>query len=283
MRRANQRSLRFGPRKRVVAERRPMIFRSSARIHLVAQVAAGRDARFVRAKSGNLDVITQQIGILRNGIDFAGEKLLLIIEARTPREVRADFQIFAHALANHVRRVHAFGRIRVMRATGRMNVMIAGPPTALGRIDPAFHFEVELIALCASIVSVCRLRDRFRPARKLDRVFAVGQTKRFAVGAIDLRMKAEIRREPFRLARINAALRVANLETASGRLSVFVEDVESDRARRLRIKQNIDFIAEAEILRALPDIEHQFGFAFAGVAAVKLNDAIFEAEATQVF
>src|SRR5262245_52824384 len=96
---------------------------------------------FMGAESGNFDIVPQQIRILGNWIVLAAEKLLLIIEAWPPGEIRTDFQIFAQAMADHVDSVHAFGWLHVMRAACRVNVMIAGPPAELGRIDPAFDFE----------------------------------------------------------------------------------------------------------------------------------------------
>src|SRR5438552_4507779 len=98
-------------------------------------------AGVVRAKAGDFDVITEQIGILRNFVHSAAEELLLIIEAWTPGEIRADLQVFAHAMADHVLGVDAFGRLDVMGATSGMDVMIARPPARFRWINPADELE----------------------------------------------------------------------------------------------------------------------------------------------
>ena len=99
----------------------------------------------VRAEAADLDVVAEQVGELRNLVLVPGEELLLVIEARAPREIAADFQILAEAMAHHVLREHAFGGIRVVRATGGVNVMIAGPPAELRGIDPALDLEGQFV------------------------------------------------------------------------------------------------------------------------------------------
>src|ERR1041384_1115382 len=95
-------------------------------------------------ETGDLNVVPQQVGILRNFIYRAAEKLLLKIKAWPPSQVRADFQILAFHLPNHVRGEHAFGRFLIMSAAGGMNMMIAGPPTHDGRIDPTLGFKRQV-------------------------------------------------------------------------------------------------------------------------------------------
>src|SRR4051812_10679406 len=102
-----------------------------------------------------------------------------------------------------------------MRATSGVDVMVAGPPAAFGRIDPAFDFEIP-----GAIFGVhgqgARLQNRFGSAGKSDGVISVGQKEAFTVGAIDLRMESEIGREALGLAGIDAALGVANFKACGG-------------------------------------------------------------------
>ena len=46
-------------------------------------------------------------------------------------------------MPHHVRRMNALGRLHVVRAAGRVNVMIARPPAELRRIDPALDLKAR--------------------------------------------------------------------------------------------------------------------------------------------
>src|SRR6266403_1903397 len=98
-------------------------------------------SRFMRSESGNFHVITQQVRILRHAIDLAAEKLLLKIKTWPPGQIAAHLQIFAQAMAHHVRRSDTFRRLGIMSTARGMDVMISRPPTQFGRIDPALHLE----------------------------------------------------------------------------------------------------------------------------------------------
>ena len=100
-------------------------------------------AGVVGAETGDFHIIPKQVGILGDLVVLSSEKLFLIIEAGAPGEIRADLEVFALAMARHVGRVDAFGGVGVMRATGGVNMMIAGPPAHGGRIDPALDLEGE--------------------------------------------------------------------------------------------------------------------------------------------
>src|SRR4051794_21895819 len=102
-------------------------------------------AAFMRTEAGDFDVITQQIRRMRNDVFATGEKLLLIIEARPPGEVRTDLQVFALAVPGHVGRMNAFSGRGVMRAARRVNMMIATPPAQAGGIDPAPHLKAQFL------------------------------------------------------------------------------------------------------------------------------------------
>src|SRR6266404_3362652 len=98
-------------------------------------------SRFMRSESGNFHVIPQQVRILRHAIDLAAEKLLLKIKAWSPSQIAAHFQIFAQAMAHHVRWRDPLRRLGIMSTARGMDVMISGPPAQFGRIDPALHLE----------------------------------------------------------------------------------------------------------------------------------------------
>src|SRR5688572_11663309 len=137
MRGSDNTALRLGPPQRVEAQRRPVMGGRSSGIHLLAQAKEHQVARAVRAETRNLHVIAQDVRILGYVVLLAGEKLLLVIEARAPGEIRADLEILALTVSDHVGGEHALRRIRIVRAPGGMDVMIAGPPAELGGIDPA--------------------------------------------------------------------------------------------------------------------------------------------------
>ena len=74
---------------------------------------------------------------------------------------------------------------------------------------------------------------------------------------------------------------VAKLKTGRGRLAVLVEHLKCDLASRFAIEEQIDLVSKAEILCSLANVEAELGIAFAGVAAVKLDDAIFQGQAAE--
>ena len=50
---------------------------------------------------------------------------------------------------------------------------------------------------------------------------------------------------------------------------------------RLAVEKQTDFVAEAQVLSTLPDIETQLGITLACVSAVKLDDTILKFQATE--
>src|SRR5215203_1386120 len=107
MRGSSHRALLLRPLQSVQPERRPVLAGISTRKHLLLEPQQHEMSALVRAKAAHLDVVTQQVRILRNLVDAAAEKLLLKIEARPPSEIRADFEIFAFAMPKHVLSEHA--------------------------------------------------------------------------------------------------------------------------------------------------------------------------------
>jgi hypothetical protein len=67
-----------------------------------------------------------------------------MIEAGSPGEDAADIQTLAFDLAEHVRRLYAFGGRRVMRTTGGVDVMIAAEVPAGRGVDPALEPDGDL-------------------------------------------------------------------------------------------------------------------------------------------
>ena len=94
-------------------------------------------------------------------------------------------------------------------------------------------------------------------------------------------METKIRREPFRLRRIDPALLIANEERSGRGLIVFIPHTKDDLVRRLAVEKNVHLVAESEVLGSLADIEFELGLALAGVAAVELHHAIFQRQAGQ--
>ena len=234
----------------------------------------------VRAEAGDLDVVAQHVGMNGNLVVFAGEELLLIIEARPPRQVRADLQVFAENVPHHVLRVDALGRVCVVRAAGGVDVVVAGDVAKLHRVNPPLDLEIEALRGLRNR-DLARLLHGLRTAIELDNVIALRQTNRLAIHAIDLRMKREVRREALGLRGVDAALRVANDEAGGARLVVFVLHTERDFRRGQTGEKQIHLVAKTDVLRALADVETNLRLALAGVAAVELHEAILDGEAAE--
>src|SRR5207237_10457358 len=97
---------------------------------------------------------------------LATEKLFLIVVAGAPSKDRADVQFLALDLAHHIIRLHAFGRILIMRAAGCMHVMITGVPMVFRGIDPALHGKRKFASACGSYFELVGLRVVFGTFRR---------------------------------------------------------------------------------------------------------------------
>ena len=144
MRRAGDRPLLLGPAQRVQAERRPVRRSSRRRGSSAPSAAAGTGGRCGASRSRRLRCRsaagTDSCETLSS---LPVKNCNLVVEARPPGQVAADLQVFAQAVAHHVLGVHAFGRVGVVRAAGRVDVMVAGVPAEQRRIDPAFDLVAE--------------------------------------------------------------------------------------------------------------------------------------------
>lgn len=68
---------------------------------------------------------------------------------------------------------------------------------------------------------------------------------------------------------------------AGGRCAILVGDVQRHLMGQLDIKEHIDLVPEAKILRALPNVEHELGLPETRVPGVELQDAVFAGQAAQ--
>ncbi len=158
-----------------------------------------------------------------------------------------------------------------------MNVVIAGIPAARGEIDPALEPELQCPAGAPDLEGNAA-RDVLGPAGGVDGVGAGGQADDVAVGAVDLGLKVEVRREPLSGRWIQPSLRIADRERRRRRLAAFVEDAQPYLGRRQDAEEDRRVVAEADVLRALPDVGRERCFALPGVTAVELQDAVFDRE-----
>src|SRR5437588_4214347 len=156
---------------------------------------------------------------------MAAEKLLLIIETRTPGEVGADFQIFADAVADHVLGVNALGWLHIMRAASSVDMVIAGPPATFGRIDPTLQMKGQLLGFVGDLDRL-GLRQIFRPAGIFDGISSFGQPDFLAIAAINLVLKTKVRREALWRRGIDPSILIANDEAGRGGLVVFILDLK---------------------------------------------------------
>jgi len=94
-------------------------------------------------------------------------------------------------------------------------------------------------------------------------------------------MKGEVGRESLGLRRVNALLLIANDKPRSAGPIVFIAHAQRDRVGGCATKQEVGLIAKADVLSALADVERKLRLPLAGVAAVELDDPIFEFESAE--
>src|SRR5687768_9097777 len=101
-------------------------------------------------------------------------------------------------MPDHIGRMHAFGRVAVMGATCGVDMMIPRPPAGSRRADQPPALKRQFLRRVIDR-HFARLGNRFGSARKLDPVRPVPEFHFLAIRAINLRMKSEVRSEPFSL------------------------------------------------------------------------------------
>ena len=139
MRVAADTALRLRPAQHRQRPRRPALAARRPGIDLLLQVEQDDVAERLRTEAADLDVVFHQRQRLAALVGRRREKLPLMIEARAPRQHAADIEPLAFDLPEHVRRIDAFGRRRVVRAACRVDVMVAAVEAARRRIDPALE------------------------------------------------------------------------------------------------------------------------------------------------
>ena len=120
---------------------RPVLDALRAGIVLLLQPQQHEVAGVAGREAGDLDVVAHQVLGGGEAVVLALEELLLEIPARAPAQHAADVQVLAQDVPHHVLRLDALGGLLVVRAAGRVDVVIAGVPAHLRRIDPALEPE----------------------------------------------------------------------------------------------------------------------------------------------
>ena len=123
---------------------RPVLEPLRAGIVLILQAEQHEMAGVARREAGDLQVVVHQPRRRRQRMIDAAEELLLEVVRRPPGQHRREVERFAVDLRPHVFRPDALGRILVVRAAGRVDVVIAGIPAVLRRIDPAQQLKDQL-------------------------------------------------------------------------------------------------------------------------------------------
>src|SRR5437667_160447 len=141
-----------------------------------------------------------------------GEKLLLVVIIRSPSQYRADVHALAANLTDHVVRQHALGRVLIMSAARRMDVVVAGIPAIFRWISPSLELELDFRWPFLIDCEFFLLRQVLRAARVSYGVLAFGQAQGFSVRSVNLRLKKEIRSKALGGVRIKTILLVANNE-----------------------------------------------------------------------
>src|SRR5262249_25949572 len=153
---------------------------------------------------------------------------------------------------------HAFRRIGVMRATGRVDVVIAAVPAEVHRVDPALEPDLDFEAALFRYPDVPFLQLVLRPAAVNHGHLAGRQEHRLAAVPVHLILEEEVRGQALALRRENAHDLVLAVfagpdlllegEAAGGRLAVNIEDRHLDGNGGANVEEHRHFTAEAEVL-----------------------------------
>ena len=262
---------------------RPLLDERRAGVIVLGEAEEAEVAGVRRREAAHLDVVAHQRLRGRKGRWLSFEVLLLDIPTRPPGEDAANVEILADDVPHHVGRADAGGGIFIVRAAGGVDVVVAGEPAALRRLDPAFEAEVLAVSRGACGDRECRpLHPVFGAAGELDGILAGGKSDRLAVGPVDLIVEEEVGGETTGGIGMDATEPVAEHERRGRRGAVVVTDAEGHRHRRKTFKEDRDGGPEAEILRPLADVEPERSLALPGVAGMELKDAVFKREPRQL-
>ena len=173
------------------------------------------------SETADFEVVFDQRRWFRNRIGIWFEKLPLMLKARPPCENAADIQPFAFHMRKHVRRIDSDGWKLIVGAARCVNVMIARIKAEGLRIDPPLQIEFQLRRLIGDFDRP-RLNLILRPATRLNGEFSRRQKNFAAVGAIDLLLKKQIRREPLTLGWVDSASFILKNQTRGRRFSIVI-------------------------------------------------------------
>src|SRR6266849_1781017 len=197
-----------------------------------------------------------------------GEKLLLVVIIRSPSQYRADVHALSANLTDHVVRQHALGRVLIMSAARRMDVVVARIPAIFRWISPSLELELDFRWPFRIDCEFFLLRQVLRAAGVSYGVLAFGQAQGFSVRSVNLRLKKEIRSKPLGGVRIKTILFIANNERSHAGFSVLVSHAEGYRTRRARGEKNCHVVAKTNILSSLTHVKADNGRSLAGVTTV---------------
>src|SRR5262249_26520880 len=133
------------------------------------------------------------------------EVTLLVVPARAPAQAAADVEVLAQDVPHHVLGGDALGGALVVRAAGRVDVVVAGVPAARRRVDPALQGEFLGVRAGRGHGDFPGEHEVFGAARPGHGVLAGLQGDGLAVAAVDLRVEAEVGGQPAALGRVNPA------------------------------------------------------------------------------
>src|SRR5439155_9045514 len=115
---------------------RPALCPLRAGVDLIPEVQQADVAERLRPEAADLDVVLEEGEGLAQPVRAPRKELALIVEARAPGQDAADVQAFPLDLEEDVLGPDPLGRVGVVRAAGRMDVMIADVVPVRVRVDP---------------------------------------------------------------------------------------------------------------------------------------------------
>ena len=180
------------------------------------------------------------------------KELFLVVEARPPGEVRADFEVFTEAVAIYIRGVNAFWWIGVVGAACGMNMM--GSPDHQLRFAGSTQRLRRNATVCGlpCMVTLQSLRQILRSACIEECILSRRQFQRLAVGAIDLIVEEEIGGKPLSSRGVDPALLIATINMA-GVGSPSLSITRNFRGAEGVLREDVRFAAKSEVLRSRPD------------------------------
>ena len=182
-------------------------------------------------------------------------------------------------MSHHVFGRDALGGIFVVSATRGMDVMVPGEPALGCHMDPAFELDAHRLGglfLRDGEIEFCR--KVLRTTRGGHGVLAGRQYDRLAIGPIDLWVEEEVGCKSASWVGVDPTFGVLDQDRTGCFFAVMIADFKANGLAGNGAKQDRCFASESQVLGSLSDIEGQGGFEGAWVAAVELDDAVFDLE-----